>query len=167
MFKFYENMNHYELFCNILTSKNISLRTIDWFITTWSNQNRTILYWNGLAWSDKQTKNHDKQAKNEIIYINIYGEYINNLNTYSKKYFDIFRRRNNSSLIKFMNVNTNLAQLIFCKWLIESKIAQYILSNQEYINTLYKQYNKDIKPIIKMTSDKSTKYKHEIQVCIN
>jgi hypothetical protein len=158
MFKFYENKEVFDLFIKIVAAKNISLRTIDWFITSWSHQNRIILYWNGQSWVDKQT---------DLAYINIYGEYINNLNTYSKKYFDIFRRKNNSTIINFMNIPTNLAQLIFCKWMIESKIAHYILTNQEHINNLYKQHHKESTAIIKVTGTKKTRYAHEISVCIN
>ncbi len=163
MFKFYENAYAFELFTKLVTAKHISLRTIDWFITTWSNEQRIVLYWNGQSWVDKMVN------KVDIVYLNIYGEYINNLNTFSKKYFDIFRRKNNSSIINFKNIHTNLAQLIFCKWLIESKLADYILMNVEYINKIYKQYHTsgDNMPIITIKGDKQTKRMHEISVCID
>ncbi len=160
MFKFYANTHTFDLFIQLISAKHISLRTIDWFITTWSNEKRIVLYWDGQSWSDKQVN------KTDMIYLNIYGEYINNLNTYSKKYFDIFKRNNNSSIINFNNIHTNLAQLIFCKWLIESRLAHYILTNYEYINKLYKQAA-GVGAIIKVTDEKQTKHKHEISVFIN
>ena len=87
---------------------NVSLRSIEWFVTNHSKKNK-VSY---------TTKN----GKKFIVHM----AYKSSLDGYSKKLFDPFCRTNR---IEFNDITTTVAQLNFIKWCIEHDIIEYIKSN--------------------------------------
>ena len=104
---------------DILEKKNgISLRNIEWFITTHSKK------------TNFSYKTHD--GKKFIVHC----AYKSTLDGYSKKLFDPFCR---AEKIEFSipntetKVQTTVAQLNFIKWCIKNEIIDYLLKNKEDI----------------------------------
>ena len=56
----------------------------------------------------------------------IYLDYKTNLKSYSKKYFDIFRRQKHIQFtVRETVLDTTVAQLNFLRWLIKNRITEY------------------------------------------
>ena len=113
--RFFNNDLHIRQLVTITSGgSNLSLRMIDWFITSYSKKNNVIA-----------TKG-DKR-------INVYHSYTSQLRTFSKHQFDPFRRHqrivfhydNDQSCIE-----TTVGQLNFFRWAIETGVLDYILSNR-------------------------------------
>lgn len=94
-----------------------SLRVIEWFILTYCKKN-TVKY----------------NVKNQIF--DVYYSYkIEQLKSFNKEHFDLFRRTDRFTLKVDQNtkLETTVAQLNFFKWMIENKILDYINEHQEQI----------------------------------
>jgi hypothetical protein len=109
---------------------NISLRSVDWFITNFSKKHN--IYYNiyknkdGIFTLDENNKLHSN--------INVFQSYKSQLRAYSKKRFDPFCRRNR---INFMcqgkEIDTTIGQLNFFKWAINNLIVDYISIHKDKI----------------------------------
>lgn len=104
---------------NIIENKKpVSIRKLEWFISIYCK------------------KNNIKYNVNGSIF-NVYNSYKNEqLKSYSKKYFDFFRR-NNTMTIKISDkeeVETTIAQMNFFKWAISNNIIEYVEKNLTKIN---------------------------------
>lgn len=105
----------------------ISLRFLEYFITKYCQKNKIII---------------KRKIGNGSKFISIYDEYKDQLNSFDKRHFDLFKR-SNKILFKsnkhsfFM---TTIGQLNFFRWLIESGILDYI---EENIEELKKQKKSD------------------------
>jgi len=130
--KFYENEYYSKELISILQNKkNISLRSIDWFITNYSK--KFNIYYN--IYKDKNSIHTFECQDNELIdTINVFHAYKSQLKAYSKKKFDPFCRRNR---IKFNcggeDIETTIGQLNFFKWAINNLIIEYIVQNKKDI----------------------------------
>jgi len=123
--KFYENEhNKNELLSIITNKKNVSLRSIDWFITNYSKKHH--IYYNIYKDTDGTSTFESNNAL--ITTINVFHTYKSQLKAYSKKRFDPFCRRNR---IKFhcgdKIIDTTIGQLNFFKWAISNLILEYIV----------------------------------------
>jgi hypothetical protein len=95
--------------------KGISLRNLEWFITTYSKHNN-------LTYT---TKNGNSFA--------VHCAYKSSLDGYSKKLFDPFCRTEKFKYeipnTKGIYVQTTVAQLNFIKWCITNNIIDYLIDN--------------------------------------
>jgi hypothetical protein len=98
----------------------ISLRLIDWYVTTYCKSNNVVL-----------TKNKREG------YFNVYMNYRAQLKAFKKIQFDPFRRRER---IMFWfatkdssGISTTIGQLNFFKWAIENKILENIEKNRIFL----------------------------------
>jgi hypothetical protein len=106
---FYSDTGNLSILKSIIhKTDNVSLRSIEWFVTNHSKKNK-VSY---------TTKN----GKKFIVHM----AYKSSLDGYSKKLFDPFCRTNR---IEFNDITTTVAQLNFIKWCIEHDIIEYIKSN--------------------------------------
>lgn len=99
---------------------NISLRLIDWYVTTYCKSNNVVL-----------TKNKRDG------YFNVYMNYRAQLKAFKKIQFDPFRRRERI-MFKFGTkdnwmISTTIGQLNFFKWAIENKILDNIEKNRTFL----------------------------------
>jgi hypothetical protein len=130
--KFYSVKNNVHKIIPIINGESaISLRLIDWFITNYSKKNQTII-----------TK---KLANNNVIHLNVYLSYRSQLKSYSKTYFDPFRRRDR---IKFFyddrkSIETTIGQLNMFRWILQSDILEYVTENKKDIEQDMIQTQKD------------------------
>lgn len=130
--KFYNIQKNKKILVDLIEKNNsISLRVIEYFITIYAKNKRLVI-------------NNNK--------FNIYTEYKNQLKQYSKKYFDPFRRNNESTertiLYENKKIKTTDGQCNFIKWCIENNILDYINKHLTEIKEEMKN------PIIKKTDKK-------------
>lgn len=122
--KFFEDESHTRILFQCVKSSNpISLRLLDWFVTTYCKVNS-----NRIA---------------SEIGVDIYNSYKGQLKSYNKIFFDPFCRNNNktknnkSSYINMeydnISFNTSLGQLNFFRWVINTNIIPYIQKNIVYL----------------------------------
>ena len=130
---------------------DISIRVLDWFVANYSKKNNTFykIRING---------------RDDFFYVN--NEYKNQLNGYSKQYFDPFcrkkkviytyrQREQNCKEIVFLS---SIGQLNFFQWAIRNKIIKYVQLHLKEIEDDMKETskkNKEKKTAIKETEDKS------------
>lgn len=116
-----DNLDVLKTIYEIVENKHkIKLALIDYFITIHSKQNSVFIH-----------KNDD-----DDFYIN--DEYKNGLKSFTKKFFDPFKRKNKIEFIFDNNTFiTTVGQLNFLKWIIENDILIYIETNY---NTIYKSH---------------------------
>ena len=126
--KYFYNNNKFNKIVDIITGKSeLSLRTIDWFVTNYAYKYNIV---------------YNINNKN----INIHNSYKNQLRAYNKRFFDPFCRINKNNIIKrvifrYNNekyIETTIGQINFFKWAIENKIIDYIENNY---NNIYNDLN--------------------------
>jgi hypothetical protein len=107
--KFYTKQENLDILQSIVNKTgNVSLRSIEWFVTNHSKKNK-------VSYRTKHGKT-----------FTVHMAYKSSLDGYSKKLFDPFCRTNR---IEFNNINTTVAQLNFIKWCIENDIIDYMKNN--------------------------------------
>ena len=112
---FYTDEKNASTFSSIIHKGEISLRTLEWFITNYSKQ-RNVSY---------------KMKDGKLF--TVHCAYKSSLEGYSKKLFDPFCR---AKKIEYTipatgeKVTTTVAQLNFIKWVIKNNIIDYIKDNR-------------------------------------
>ena len=140
--KFYENEYYKKQLISILKNeRDVSLRSIDWFITNYSKKNN-IHY---LLYRKRDSNLSFTGEKNEFFkQFNTYHSYKSQLKSYSKKRFDPFCRRDR---IQFTydgehSIETTVGQLNFFKWAIDNLVIDYIQGHfQEIEEDMNQSYN--------------------------
>ena len=146
LYGFYKKEYNGSKLVSILSDeKNISLRSIDWFITNYSKKNN--VYYN--IYKDKDnTLSFEEKDNKLLLNLNVFQSYKSQLRAYSKKKFDPFCRRQR---IEFeyeqgKKIETTVGQLNFFKWAIENLIIDYILLHyseiEQDMNQSYNQIKK-------------------------
>ena len=158
---------------DILEGNNkISLRIIDWFVTNYSKKNNVEYSLKRKITSPKRItmkKIHGKVSKKEeprssnLSQVNVYLSYKNQLNSFSKKHFDPFCRRNRIEY-EFKDgtkIITTVGQLNFFRWAIQNNVLKYIIDNYKKIEEDMNQNTKKKKEqeTQKKTSGKGSKKK--------
>ena len=86
--KFFSNNYYKDKLINLLRNeKNISLRSIDWFITNYSKKNNIYYY---VYMTSDGTPSFDEKNNILLDNLNVYHSYKSQLKAYSKKKFDPF-----------------------------------------------------------------------------
>lgn len=134
--------------------KGIALRLLDWYATNYIKK-KDINY---LLIDNGTNK----------LYV-AYQSYQSFLGSYSKKFFDPFRRNYPITFIDKNNVeiDTAICQLNFFRWLIQFKNWEYIKKNKEDIENdmkliMKEQYKKN--ETIKKTDEKIRKKRKELSI---
>ena len=154
--KFYNNNKEYwNQFLKIITGESkISLRVIDWYVTNYCKLNRVVY----LVYNNNKLKR-----------FNVYKEYKLELDSYSKKNFDPFCRRErikvNMNNDKY--IETTLGQLVFFRWLLPNNILEHIEKDFDIIisdmnarnSTSLKKRDK-----INMNANKTRKKREELSI---
>lgn len=119
--KFYAQGDFIHRIMPIINGKSeMSLRLIDWFITNYSKKKHTII---------------TKRVNNNVVHLNVFLSYRSQLKSYSKTYFDPFRRRDR---IRFYYeddkyVDTTIGQLNMFRWILMNDILEYINDQKDAI----------------------------------
>ncbi len=128
--RFYSRKSNMDVLLAYVDSKSapVSLRTIDFFVTKYS-QTRAIV----LKASDP----------GDLNISNVYLSYKAQLKAFHKKLFDPFRRHE-KIMFRFdesVSVTTTVAQLNFFRWLIEGDLLSYILEHKDEIQAEMDAYD--------------------------
>ena len=129
--------------------KNISLRSIDWFITNYSKKNNTYY----IVYQDEdKNPSFDDKDNNYHTNMNVFHSYKSQLKAYSKKRFDPFCRRDRLlfKINETESVETTIGQLNFFKWAISNLVVDYI---ELYKDEIEHDMNMSLK-LMKENSDK-------------
>ena len=155
--------NKNKLLYILSSGKNISLRSIDWFITNYSKKENTyyIIYED----SDKNPIFEEKD-NNYKKNMNVFHSYKSQLKAYSKKKFDPFCRRNRIlfKIDENHSIETTIGQLNFFKWAISNLIIEYIINNKELIETDMNNSLKQTKVNKENKCDGSRKKRQELSL---
>lgn len=112
----------------------ISIRVLDWFVANYSKKNNTCykIRING---------------REDFFYVN--NEYKNQLNGYSKQYFDPFCRKKKviysyrtNDGEKDINFVSSIGQLNFFQWAIRNKVIRYVQTHLKTIEVDMKETSK-------------------------
>lgn len=112
--KFFSLRENIERAMPIIEGKSdISLRLIDWFITNYSKKHNTII---------------TRVINGNVVHLNIFLSYRSQLKSYSKTYFDPFRRRDR---VRFFyeadkSIDTTIGQLNMFRWILANDVLDYI-----------------------------------------
>jgi hypothetical protein len=135
--EYFSNEINFNILQTIIDGNNIiSRRTIEYFVTKYSNIKNTTYLIENL---------------NKKIKFNVYSSYKDKLKCYKKKYFDPFGR---GDRIPFFSnktcIITTVGQLNFYKWFISNDIYKYCLDNHKEIqDSLLLNFSKTKKKSIK------------------
>ena len=124
--EFYRNSYNRDKLIGVLKgSSNISLRSIDWFITNYSKKNNSYY----IIYEDSDgNPSFDDPENNYRTNMNVFHSYKSQLKAYSKRRFDPFCRRNRLlfNMDEDHSVETTIGQLNFFKWAITNLVTDYI-----------------------------------------
>jgi len=125
----------------------LSLRIIDWFVTHYSRLHQ-VIYWIDTD-KNKYYEQYPENGNSNIKKFHLYTEYRAQLQSYTKLFFDPFRRHERITFIleeePFVSIETTVGQLNFFRWAFQNHIFAYIFSNLETIENTMAQYQKQIK----------------------
>ena len=119
---------------------DISLRIIDWFITHYAKDK------NSVYWLDPvQLTLHDAPAAH-LKKVHVYLDYRAQLKSYSKFFFDPFRRHERITFIiqnrPLQTVETTIGQLNFFRWVFQNNLLDYIRAHKQAIEEHVSQHQK-------------------------
>jgi len=148
--KFFTNQYYKDKIIDLLRNeKNISLRSIDWFITNYSKKKNIYFY----IYKTSEGLPSFKE-KNNILHdnLNVHHSYKSQLKAYSKKKFDPFCRRDRIlfKLDDDNEIETTIGQLNFLKWAFSNLIIDYIIDHK-------KEIENDMNMCLKQIKKKSNK----------
>ena len=150
LYGFYKKEYNGSKLISILSDeKNISLRSIDWFITNYSKKNNTYY----IVYQDKNNNpSFDDKDNSYHTNMNVFHSYKSQLKAYSKKRFDPFCRRDRLlfKVNETESVETTIGQLNFFKWAISNLVVDYI---ELYKDEIEHDMNMSLK-LMKENSDK-------------
>jgi hypothetical protein len=134
LYKFYNNPYNGSRLVSILKGEtNISLRSVDWFITNYSKKKN--IYYN-IYKTNENIHSFTEKDNQLVCNVNVFQSYKSQLRAYSKKRFDPFCRRNRIHYNCHGEIlDTTIGQLNFFKWAISNLIIDYITLHKDNIET--------------------------------
>lgn len=122
LLKFFEVKKKRQDMADVIEKKTgYSLRIIEWFVSNYSKKYKI--------------KYKIKRGTKEDIF-DVYDSYKNEqLKSFSKKHFDLFRRSDKFALMidDTRSIETTVGQMNFFKWAIQNKILDYVKDNLKNI----------------------------------
>ena len=122
---------HSEVLSSITSGESkLSLRILDWFVTHYARMNQIVYYIDG----DKLLEEYPRTGGGaHIRKFNLYLEYRKQLQSYTKMFFDPFRRHERITFVVNENplrvIETTVGQLSFFRWATENHVIAYVLKN--------------------------------------
>jgi len=130
------NVKYMDLLLQIINGESqISIRILDWFVANYSKKHNTC---------------YKIKINGNVSHFYVYNEYKNQLNGFSKFYFDPFCRKHKIVYHyvhedRDINFITSIGQLNFFKWAILHKIIVHVTKNLPKIEFDMKETNKENK----------------------
>ena len=148
LLEFYQNQEYLDILKRIVnrefvirdSSKKLSIRLVNWFVTNYAKQHFTVYEIPAL---------HDSSEEMKRFFV--WTNYKSTEDSYSKQMFDPYCRQQRILIPydKNTQIETTIGQLHFFKWAIINKVIEYIIENYECIekdmvtrlNTIKKKYS--------------------------
>lgn len=140
---------------NILAEKGISLRKFEWFVMRYGFYYKTVFHVKNRFMDDR---------------VYVHKSYKGHQKTYSKEYFDPFKRKNSKSkeTRKFLfdlseygkdfSIVTSIPQLHFARWILTFGIIDYVKENYDEI--FKKENENEVNKFFDEKSERSKKSKN-------
>lgn len=131
---------------NIIDGESkISLRVLDWFVTHYAKKNKIIYFIDDTKNEFNMSHTHHNMRK-----FNVYLEYRAQLQSYTKMFFDSFRRHERITFMlktepQIVTIETTVGQLNFFRWACKNHVLDYIVQNLKAIEESMANYQKNIK----------------------
>ena len=130
----------------------ISLRILDWFVTSYAKKRKTC---------------YEIENNGEKDNFNVHINYKAQLKSYTKRYFDPFRRKKKFIYIYKQNeelkeMNTTIGQMNFFRWAISNNIINFVDKNYTKIVKEMNKANKENKKIKEKKSKQKTRIKKSL-----
>jgi hypothetical protein len=129
----------------------LSLRLIDWFVTHYARVNN-IVYW--IDETTGVTKIYEEFPKNadnntSLRKFNLYLDYRAQLQSYTKMFFDPFRRYVRITFVletePLLSIESTVGQLNFFRWALQNGVLEYIKNNIKHIEDNMTVFQKQTK----------------------
>jgi hypothetical protein len=137
----------------------VSLRVIDWFVTHYSKI-KNIMYWLDDS-KNSMMEGLPAQFTPNIRKFHLYYEYRAQLKSYTKLFFDPFRRHERISFIvtkkPLKTFETTIGQLNFFRWIFQNHILTYIQNHLEEIEHAMTDYQSSKKETTKPKTKKQSR----------
>jgi len=172
--------NRTALFNIINGDTKLSLRLVDWFVTHYARINN-IVYWiddktgnihdninlenynnnselrtytppsETQTHTHTHTQTHNETNINDLRKFNLYLDYRAQLQSYTKMFFDPFRRYSRITFIlendPIVSIETTVGQLNFFRWALQNGVIKFIINNITKIEEQMANFQKQNKPI--------------------
>jgi hypothetical protein len=132
----------------------LSLRVIDWFVTHYARKQQ-VIYWIDTDKNTFYDEYPEKEIKNgsvkntSVKKFHLYMEYRAQLQSYTKLFFDPFRRHERITFIleqsPLVSIETTVGQLNFFRWAFQNHVFEYILAHLQHIEETMATYQKQLK----------------------
>ena len=131
----------------------LSLRLIDWFVTHYARVNN-IVYW--IDETHATTKIYEEFPTNidkntTLRKFNLYLDYRAQLQSYTKMFFDPFRRYVRITFVletePLLSIESTVGQLNFFRWALHNGVLEYIKNNIKTIEDNMTAFQKQTKTI--------------------
>jgi len=117
-----------QLYTIVAGTSPLSLRVIDWFVTHYS-RSKNIIYW-----IDDKNKalieDFPSYGGQDLRKFNLHLEYHAQLQSYTKMYFDPFRRHEKITFVlektPMVSITSTVGQLNFFRWALQNGVIEYI-----------------------------------------
>lgn len=143
------NPKHREILYDIIQGKSkLSLRILDWFVTHYA-KNTDIIYWINDAENVFLEKYPEGQNDLDLRKFHLYLKYRAELQSYTKMYFDPFRRHERITFIlettpEMKTIETTIGQLNFFRWALRNHVLEYIEKHLAEIEDHMATYQKEV-----------------------
>jgi hypothetical protein len=136
----------------------LSLRIIDWFVTHHA-KSMNVTYW--IDDATRSMKEQPRQNDANLRKFSLYLEYRAQLQSYTKMFFDPFRRYDRITFVlenqpTIVSVETTVGQLNFFRWALENHVVDYILAHVAEIEDCMASFQKSTKSTDQGSSKKTT-----------
>ena len=126
----------------------ISLRVMDWFITHYSKL-KNVLYWidDRKAFGEPAIHETTPNDTRFLRKFHLYYEYRAQLKSYTKQFFDPFRRHDRISFVisqphqPIQAIETTAGQLNFFRWAIQNRLLDYLQTHLADVEEAMTQYH--------------------------
>lgn len=139
----------------------LSLRILDWFVTHYAKKHHIVYF------IDDSKRNYSTtHASASMRKFNVYLEYRAQLQSYTKLFFDSFRRHEritfvlDSQTTPISTIETTVGQLNFFRWAFKNCIIEYIEKNITAIEDAMAEYQKTIKSVTSTSVAKHVPVQH-------
>jgi hypothetical protein len=142
--QYYNDYNRVKAISDVIGRQSkISLRVLDWFVVSYSRELET------------------RYMINDRVFV-VHASYKDQLHSYTKNYFDPFRRKNHVMVVQKHHKDGNIittelkscvGQLVFFKWCFDNKVLEYAVKHYDEILNHLHSYTSDPRKMVQDSTE--------------